>query len=242
MWEEALEMIPRMWATDRFEHDGRYFKVPARNVVPKPVQKPHPPIWVAATSPESWDLAGKHGIGVLGLTIFVSVAQIAERIAAYRKAAASARPIGAFVNDKVGAFTVVHCADTQARAIENGGARAAVAYLTYAFKVFAGGLDPESARAQAERFKSLPQADLLKAYPLIPKMMRGEIAFEELDAEDMVIVGDPGACIRKLERYRAAGADRVLCLMQADRLSHEAVMRSIELFGQHVIPHFERAA
>ncbi|HBZ71841.1 MAG TPA: LLM class flavin-dependent oxidoreductase, partial [Deltaproteobacteria bacterium] len=47
MWQEALEMIPRMWSTEEFSHDGKYFRIPRRNVVPKPIQKPHPPIWVA---------------------------------------------------------------------------------------------------------------------------------------------------------------------------------------------------
>lgn len=242
MWQEALEIIPKMWATDRFSYSGRYWTIPERNIIPKPIQKPHPPIWMAATSPESWEIAGRNGIGCLGLTIFVSVAQIAERIASYRKAIRSARPVGAFVNDQVGAFTVVHCAESEEAAIANGGAAAAIEYLTYAFQVFAGGASPETARnireAAANGGDSVPYGDLelLKAYPLIPKMMRGEVAFEDLDREDMVIVGDPEKCLRKLERYAEAGVDRVLCLMQAGRIPHDKVLRSIELFGERVIP------
>ena len=139
MWQKALEIIPNMWATDRFSHKGRYFNIPERNIIPKPIQKPYPPIWMAATSPESWELAGLNGIGVLGLTIFVSVEQIGERVVAYRKALQHAKPVGSGIHDQVGAFTVVHCAESQDQAIENGGTRAAVDYLTYAFKVFAGG-------------------------------------------------------------------------------------------------------
>jgi len=51
MWQESLEMIPRMWTEDPFEHRGRFITVPPRSIVPKPVQRPHPPIWMAATSP-----------------------------------------------------------------------------------------------------------------------------------------------------------------------------------------------
>lgn len=80
MWQEALEIIPRMWATDEFSYKGKYFDIPKRNIIPKPIQKPHPPIWVAATSPESWEIAGRNGIGVLGMTLFVSVPQIADRV------------------------------------------------------------------------------------------------------------------------------------------------------------------
>jgi len=249
MWQEALRMIPRMWATDAFSHQGTYWNVPERNVIPKPIQKPHPPLWMAATSPESWELAGRNGIGCLGLTIFVSVPQIAERIKAYRAAIrACTEPAGAVVNEQVGAFTVVHCARTQEQALANGGADAAVGYLTYAFKVFAGGLRPdqkppsEDTRREkdAQMQEATPYLDLLKSYPLIPKMMRGEVAFEDIDREDMVVVGDVERCIRKLERYAEAGVDRVLCLMQAGRIAHEAVLESIDLFGKHVIPHFDR--
>src|SRR5439155_243988 len=81
---------------------------------------PHRPIWMAATSPQSWEIAGQNGIGILGLTIFVSVPQLEDRIRVYRKALEQAKPVGKFVNDKVGAFTIVHVADTKAQAVANG--------------------------------------------------------------------------------------------------------------------------
>ena len=71
-------------------------------------------------------------------------------------------------------------------------------------------------------------------------MMRNEVTYEELDQEDMVIVGDVDKCIRKLERYRQIGADRVLCLVQASRIPHQAVLACIDLFGKHVIPYFDK--
>ena len=58
MWQESLEIIPRMWTEDPFEYQGRFVNVPPRSIIPKPLQKPHPPIWMAATSPQSWELAG----------------------------------------------------------------------------------------------------------------------------------------------------------------------------------------
>src|SRR5262249_20542160 len=61
MWQESLEIIPRMWTESPFEYAGKYVRIPARDVIPKPVQKPHPPIWAAATSPPTWELAGRDG-------------------------------------------------------------------------------------------------------------------------------------------------------------------------------------
>ncbi len=243
MWQESLEMIPRMWTEDPFSWDGRFVSVPPRSIVPKPLQKPHPPMWMAATSPTSWEIAGRNGIGILGLTIFVSVPQLADRVRAYRTALASAKPVGRFVNDRVGAFTIVHCADTQAQAIGNGGADAAINYLLYAFRVLGGFADPGSRgmqRSYAElEIKSTPYRDMIaKEYPIILKMQRNECTFDDLDREDMVIVGDVDHCIRKVERYQRAGLDHFIALMQADRIPHERVMRSIELFATRVMPRF----
>ena len=89
--------------------------------------------------------------------------------------------------------------------------------------------------------RSTPYRDLIaKEYPIIVKMQRGECRFEDLDQEDMVIVGDVDHCVRKIERYRDAGLDHFIALMQADRIPHEKVMRSIELFGTEIIPRFRK--
>jgi alkanesulfonate monooxygenase SsuD/methylene tetrahydromethanopterin reductase-like flavin-dependent oxidoreductase (luciferase family) len=243
MWQEALEMIPRMWTEDPFEWKGRFVDVPSRSIIPKPLQKPHPPIWMAATSPQSWEIAGRNGIGILGLTIFVSVPQLADRVRVYREALRQAKPVGKFVNDKVGAFTIVHVAETKAEAVANGGADAAINYLLYAFRVLGGFADPSGKGMERNyEIKSTPYRDLIaKEYPIILKMQKNECTFEDLDQEDMVIVGDVDHCIRKIERYEKAGLDHFICLMQADRIPHEKVMRSIELFGTEIIPRFKRS-
>jgi alkanesulfonate monooxygenase SsuD/methylene tetrahydromethanopterin reductase-like flavin-dependent oxidoreductase (luciferase family) len=230
-----------MWTEDPFEYDGTFVKIPPRSIIPKPRQKPHPPIWTAATSPQTWELAGRNGIGILGLTIFVSVPQLAERVKVYREALKQAKPVGKFVNDKVGAFTIVHVAETREEAIANGGADAAMNYLLYAFRVLGGFADPSGRGMQREyaglEVESTPYRDLIaKEYPLIAKMQRGECTFDELDAEDMVIVGDVDHCARKVERYKKAGLDHFISLMQADRIPHAKVLRSIELFAKEIIP------
>ncbi len=243
MWQESLEMIPRMWTEDPFEHRGRFVSVPPRSIIPKPLQKPHPPMWMAATSPQSWEIAGRNGIGILGLTIFVSVPQLQERVRAYREALKQATPVGRFINDRVGAFTIVHAAETRQQAIANGATDAAINYLLYAFRILGGGANPGDAGMQRDRaadeIKSTPYRDLIaKEYPIIVKMMKNECTFEDLDQEDMVIVGDVDECARKVERYQRAGLDHFIALMQCDRIPHEKVMRSIELFGKEIVPRF----
>ncbi|MBM4268676.1 MAG: LLM class flavin-dependent oxidoreductase [Deltaproteobacteria bacterium] len=243
MFQESLEIIPRMWTEETFEYDGEFVKIPPRSVVPKPLQKPHPPIWMAATSPEGWEIAGRNGVGILGLTIFVRLAQLADRVKAYKNALKQAKPVGKYVHDQVGAFTIVHAAETHEQAVANGGPEAAINYLLYAFRVLGGFADPSGRGMQREyaelEIASTPYRDMIaKEYPIILKMQRNECTFEDLDEEDMVIIGDVDHCIRKVERYAAAGLDHMICLMQADRIPHEKVLRSIELFAKEIIPRF----
>ncbi len=58
MMLEALDIIPKMWSEELFSHEGRFFQIPEREIIPKPYQKPHPPLWMASTSPDSWTIAG----------------------------------------------------------------------------------------------------------------------------------------------------------------------------------------
>jgi alkanesulfonate monooxygenase SsuD/methylene tetrahydromethanopterin reductase-like flavin-dependent oxidoreductase (luciferase family) len=83
---------------------------------------------------------------------------------------------------------------------------------------------------------------------VLKRMAQGQtISFEEaheaLEPLDSVVIGDPADCIGKLKAYQAIGADRMMCLMQYGSIPHEAVMRSIALAGQHLVPAFapERA-
>ena len=62
MWAESLDMIPKIWNSDYFEHEGKFWNVPPRQVLPKPYQQPHPPIWVAALQPATYEIAAHKGI------------------------------------------------------------------------------------------------------------------------------------------------------------------------------------
>ncbi len=239
MWQEALEIIPRMWERRPFSYKGRFFEIPERDIIPKPIQDPHPPIWMAATSPQSWEIAARNGIGILGLSIYVPVSKVREQIAAYRRAIPEAKPVGKTVNEQVGVFTIAHCAESREQAERDQAPAAALEYLNYAFKVFASGIQPDAAKQGDSPYLSI---DFAQEYPHIVKMLKGEMTYEELDREDMVIIGDVDHCIEKLEAYRDAGCDRVLVLAQASRIPHDAVLRSIQLFGEHIIPHFDRHA
>ena len=90
--------------------------MPPRRLHPKPLQQPHPPLWVASTSPDSHVLAGELGLGLLSFTIGVSPEDLAERLKLFRDAQTRAQPIGKFVNPRAATFTMVHCAETDEQA------------------------------------------------------------------------------------------------------------------------------
>ena len=66
VWDDAVRCIMPMFKDGGWEYEGPYFKFPLRNVLPKPIQKPHPPLWVACSQLETIEMAGRRGIGALG--------------------------------------------------------------------------------------------------------------------------------------------------------------------------------
>ena len=92
-WGEIVRALPKMWTQERYAHDGVCFSMPERAVLPKPYQKPHPPMWVAVTSPGTEIDAAEHGIGALGLT-FNDFAEQERRVKAYRQVIANCEPVG----------------------------------------------------------------------------------------------------------------------------------------------------
>jgi alkanesulfonate monooxygenase SsuD/methylene tetrahydromethanopterin reductase-like flavin-dependent oxidoreductase (luciferase family) len=230
MWEEALEVVIGAWTADVFSWEGKHFKVPPRRVHPKPLQKPHPPLWMASTSPESHEIAGRKGMGLLSFTIGVPPEELAGRIALYRKGQAEAKPVGRFVNTTAATFTMVHCAATNDEARQNA-AESVVWYLRKSVQLIG-----ELATWQEEKRREFGTYQYSKT---LRDLDTSHLDFNTLDAMGAVIVGDPDTCIERVRRYREAGCEQLLCLMNPYKIPPDKVMRSIELFGQHVIPAFK---
>lgn len=85
-----------------------------------PVQKPHPPLWLAASNEETHSLAGKMGLGLLTLVVMLDPDEVARRIQLYRDALKNAQPVGSYVNNRAAVFYMVHCAETDKKARECG--------------------------------------------------------------------------------------------------------------------------
>jgi alkanesulfonate monooxygenase SsuD/methylene tetrahydromethanopterin reductase-like flavin-dependent oxidoreductase (luciferase family) len=261
---EALLMIPKMWTDETFSWNSKIFQMPEREVVPRPVQKPHPRLWQTASSPDSFRMAGELGVGVLGTTLFSPVSFMKAMMDEYEKGFGQRREqAGRFLNHQKGVFTFVHVAESRKEAIVNGAAKAALWYVhaaPIAFKVpraiwwdmIRAGLNPHLARKSANEIAALEGADptSLEIAPdeipviaVLKRMARGEEisneeAHEVLEDLDSVIIGDPDHCAKKAQAYAAIGADRLMCLLQFGRIPHDAVMRSTMLAGEYLLPQF----
>jgi len=221
---EATEAVLRMFAEEKFSgFKGEYYDLPERYVVPKPVQKPHPPLWIAASNLETYEHAARMGVGVIGVTRN-SIAETRSAIAQYRDVIRGDRSgfIGAYPNEHVGVFALacVHEDDRIGRDIACAAARwyngDNDAVLNKVRFGTAGGLEKVVAK-----FRSRTNDELLE--------------------DGMAIGGNPDTVSRIVEKWHAAGVDQMIFVLQAGRTTHDQVMRSIELIGQKVIPRFADA-
>ena len=100
-----------------FSWEGKFWQVPPREVLPKPFQNPHPPIWVAAMQPSTYELAAEKGIGVMALGVSAP-SVLAPHIKAYHENVRQAKPVGAFINDQWLSSTMAYCGEDNKAARE----------------------------------------------------------------------------------------------------------------------------
>jgi alkanesulfonate monooxygenase SsuD/methylene tetrahydromethanopterin reductase-like flavin-dependent oxidoreductase (luciferase family) len=219
---EAMAAIMQMFEHEAFPgFKGRYFDLPARHVVPRPVQRPHPPLWVAASNLETYATAARLGLGVIGVTRN-PLAETRSAIRAYRESIRASDPagfIGREANEHAAAFALACCHEDD---------RLGRDLACAAARWYNGDNDAELNRV---RFTSAGGKDAVVA------KFRAR-SNDELIADGMAIGGNPDSICRQVERWAEAGLDQIIFLLQAGHASHEQVLRSIELIGRHVIPHF----
>ena len=262
---EALTAIPQMWCNETFSWNSPLLKIPERELIPKPLQQPHPRLWQTATSLEAFRMAGELGVGVLGSVLFGPLDHLKSMMVEYDRAAVESKTVvGRTANRQKGFFAFVHIANSREEAIRSGAALSSLWYVHVAptaFKVprkvlwdiIRQGLNPQLVRDQiqsgtltendptdlADDPKEIPVIALLK------RMARGEkVSFEEahevVEPLDSVIIGDVDHCLKKIKAFREIGVDRMMCLMQFGHVAHEDVLRSIRIAGDHLIPQFAK--
>ncbi len=259
---EATALISKAWTTNPFTWNTERWQVGERDVQPKVVQSPHPPMWHTCSSPGSFIKAGELGVGVLGTTLFAPLDAVAVMLKDYRAAiAACENPAAAFINNQTGIFTFVHARKSQKEAIESGAPRSALWYVSSAPRVFKvpreifyeairSQTDPRSNRelsTAALEVEEVPdKTDVTDPNPVV-ELMKREFAGEDISNEeifetirhiDTIIIGDVETCRKKMQKFKDVGVDRLMCLVQMGEVPHEEVLETIKIIGKELLPDF----
>jgi alkanesulfonate monooxygenase SsuD/methylene tetrahydromethanopterin reductase-like flavin-dependent oxidoreductase (luciferase family) len=242
MWREGLEVAVRCMSETPFAGvEGKYVRMQPRNVVPKPVQKPHPPLWVACSRRETILLAAELGIGALTFA-FIDPEEAVHWVTDYRKTLAErCVPIGRAINPEVACVTpmMVHHDEREAilRGLEGGNF---FGYSLGHFYIFGdhkpGRTDvwSEFQKRRAERGFSPDVAIAMRQRRLAARLDDSSGAQQGIRGA----VGTPDQLREYLRRYEEAGVDQMIFVTQAGMNKHEHIMEAIELFAREVLPEF----
>jgi len=243
MWEEAIRAIPKMWTQELFSWDGKHFSVPERCILPKPVQRPHPPLWVTATNPDTVERAARLGIGV-AMFNFSDPALLAPLVELYKKTVREAEPVGEFVHDRIMSISPALCLEDgdRARAIYAESAGHAAAPFSVFFDTI-----PQNAARLAEEPRPIPQRRLreLVARAAADPELVGPIALGGVDRDFLhtngICVGGPDEVTRTMKRFEEVGFDELVVVpVLGWNLPHEVVVESVHTMGKRVLPAFGR--
>ncbi len=220
---EGINVLKRAFTEDPFMFYGEHYQIPPRSLVPKPIQKPHPPMYMAATSAESHVMAAELGIGVFSWSNYMGYDPLAESILEYNKAADAEEAAGNSVDRRrVGALLQAYCAETDKIARQEAG-EGNIKWLQIALDGY-----PRLAKV-AESY-----AYMAKVQEVSQKATNLDYFQEESGS---AVFGSPESCIRSIERLRDCGVNTLA--LRIDSVPHEKIIKSIEMFGRYVIPHFK---
>jgi alkanesulfonate monooxygenase SsuD/methylene tetrahydromethanopterin reductase-like flavin-dependent oxidoreductase (luciferase family) len=240
MWEDAMDAIARMFVEEPFAGwSSEFWQMPPRNIVPKPLQKPHPPLWVACSRRETIRFAARNGIGALSFS-FVEPEDAARWADDYYAIIASGEcmPVGFDVNPQVAVVLPMMLHEDEATAIERGidGAH----FFGYSLAHYYGMGSHQPGRTSVWReflanrdergfARGIVTAD---AAPLAVRIMQQGLGSVR------GAIGTPEQVLDLCRRYQAAGVDQVVFVLQAGPNRHDHICESLELFAERVIPEF----
>jgi alkanesulfonate monooxygenase SsuD/methylene tetrahydromethanopterin reductase-like flavin-dependent oxidoreductase (luciferase family) len=224
VWEDGVRCVLPMFKDAGWQYDGPYFKFPLRNVLPKPVQKPHPPLWVACSQLETIEMAGRCGIGALGFQFLSAEMANAWVHAYYNSFVLRQQKLADYQsNCNIAMVSYFMCADTdeEARRRADG-----VTFFQFSLAYYSNSRNRE---------RAAPGTVSLWEEYLKWKAANPELAEKALTGG---LIGSPETIRRKLRRFETSHVDQIILLNQAGKNSHPHICESLELFAKEVMPEF----
>ncbi len=240
MWHEELDVITRMLVEEPFAGlDGEHVQMPPRNVIPKPLQKPHPPLWVACSRRETIHLAARNGLGALSFS-FVEPEDAGKWVREYYELVRSPEcvPAGFAVNPNVAVVLPMMMAPDEALAIERGidGAH----FFGYSLAHYYGLAhhSPATTDVWQEFEQRRDEAGFARHIVRPDQAPLGVRLLQEGLGSLRGAIGTPEQVDDLIARYAQAGVDQVIFVLQSGRNRHEHICESLELFAHRVMPRF----
>ena len=219
VWEEAVRALVPAFTKSSWEWHGQYFDFAARNVVPKPFQKPHPPLWVACSNIQTIASAGRWGMGALGFQFVSPDAARAWVDRYYTELTQNLDKLADYpINPNIAMVSGFMCAETDAQALEK-----AAGWTFFVFCLSHYG---------RHGIPNPGEGDMWEAYQ---DWRHTDKAQETLRSG---LIGSPQTIYQRLREFEATGVDQVILLAQAGRTPHADICRSLELFAREVMPEF----
>ncbi|MCB1748768.1 MAG: LLM class flavin-dependent oxidoreductase [Gammaproteobacteria bacterium] len=227
MFFESLDIIKKCWTEDRFSYQGQFWQFDDICVRPKPLQQPHPPIYMACLSPGTFEVAGRQGYDVMMSTVFGLTPEAARQgLADYKRGRAEAGldPDGG----KIACLVMVYPGKTREAARKTFGPRVDWYYHTIAKYVA-----PPKGQQDVAGYEGYGEARDLAA----------SLKFEDIVDGTSVICGEPEYCTEKLlTMARDFGFDELLCWTRIGGLENAKVLSAMELLGTDIIPAVRKAS
>jgi alkanesulfonate monooxygenase SsuD/methylene tetrahydromethanopterin reductase-like flavin-dependent oxidoreductase (luciferase family) len=219
IWEESIQALIPMFRDEGTEFHGKYIDFPLRNVIPKPRQTPHPPLWLACSSMATIEMAARRGMGALGFQFVSPEAATAWVNCYYNNIVHNLDRLADYqVNPNIAMVCGFMCAETDELAYEKAAG--------WTFFIFA--LQYYSKNGYAEPGK-LNMWDKYLEWRETPKAK---------EALHTGLIGSPDTIRRKLREYEKSNVDQVILLNQSGKNTHEDICASLELFAREVMPEF----
>jgi luciferase family oxidoreductase group 1 len=218
-WEESVQALVPAFTRSSWEFHGQYVDFPARNVIPKPLQKPHPPLWVACSNIKTIGEAGRWGMGALGFQFVSPDAARAWVNRYYRNVTQDLHKLADYpTNPNIAMVSGFMCAPTDAEAIAK-----ASGWTFFVFCLSHYGKHGIPAPGEGDMW------ELYQEWRKTPK------AEETLRSG---LIGSPETIRKRLREFEATNVDQVILLNQAGRTTHEDIVASLDLFAREVMPEF----
>ena len=225
---ESTEQICNMLAMDPYPgYKGQYFEMPCRNLVPKPVQRPHPPLWVACSQRETIRMAARLGIGALTFA-FVDPSEATEWVEEYYGIIKSDQcvPIGHAVNANICMVSSFSCHRDRETAVQRG---------LDGFEFFGFALGSLYAFGEHKPGRT----NLWEQFRATKGARAEELEITQRLSGSRGGIGTPDDLREHLLKFEACNVDQVTFIQQAGRNKHEHICESLEVFAAEVMPEFK---